>query len=155
MKLNKICLFLVLAFTLLSCGTVRTSTNPSIAVDAISFEKDQVWRLVNLRGKKLPSATGRVTLTLYPEGGSLCGLITCDHYSANYVFRFESATAEGSRYSIEIKNLGSEGIQCPEADMALQERYLGLLAKANACLLTPYTLTFFHNGKETLRYELE
>ena len=39
--------------------------------------------------------------------------------------------------------------------MAVQERYLALLAKADACLLTPYTLTLYQKGKEVLRFGLQ
>ena len=46
-------------------------------------------------------------------------------------------------------------VQCPEVDMAIQERYLSLLDKADACLLTPYSLTLFQKGKETLKFELQ
>ena len=69
--------------------------------------------------------------------------------------RFNKVSPEGSHYELKITDLSGGDVQCPEGDMAVQDRYLALLEKSDACLLTPYTLTLFRNGKEVLKYELQ
>lgn len=155
MKANTICLLLLATVTLFSCGVFPKGTNPPNEGETVSFNKEQVWQLVTLRGKSLPSSWGNVTMTLNPEGGILKGVIACNRYSARYSCHLESTDANGVHYRMEIEQLGIDGVQCPEADMALQERYLSLFAKSDACILTSHSVTLFYNGKETLHYELE
>lgn len=138
-----------------SCGLSRGGQVAVSDTEALPFEKDQVWQLVALRGKTVPQTAQAVTLVLYPEGGTLHGLIACNRYAADYTASLLSVTSEGTRYRLAVRSLKGDGVQCPEADMAMQERFLALLARADACLLTPYTLTLFQNNKEILKFELQ
>ena len=149
----KTTLLLLTALLLTSCGSSRkTSVNEE---SALQFDKEQVWQLVSIRGKEVKSSDGVVTLMFYPEGNAIRGLIACNRYFADYTMRFNKVSPEGSHYELKITDLSGGDVQCPEGDMAVQDRYLALLEKSHACLLTPYTLTLFRNGKEVLKYELQ
>lgn len=149
----KTTLLLLTALLLTSCGSSRkASVNEE---SALQFDKEQVWQLVSIRGKEVRSSDGVVTLMFYPEGNAIRGLIACNRYFADYTMRFDKVSPEGSHYELKITDLSGGDVQCPEGDMAVQDRYLALLEKSDACLLTPYTLTLFRNGKEVLKYELQ
>lgn len=149
----KTTLLLLTAILLASCGSSRQA--PLGEEKALRFDKEQVWQLVSMRGKDLKTSSGVVTLMFYPEGNAIRGLIACNRYFADYTLRFSEVTPEGTRYTIKMTDLSGGDVQCPEGDMAVQERYLALLGKADACLLTPYMLTLFRGGKEILKYELQ
>jgi len=154
MKAKHIVLLLLLSGCLLPMGCARRQTAAVITGEALSFDKGQVWQLVTLRGKEVP-ASSAATLMLHPESGTLRGHVACNRYFADYQARLQRTDADGSRYSLDIQYVSGGDVQCPEGDMTAQQRYLTLLDKADACLLTPYTLTFFQRGKEILKYELQ
>lgn len=149
----KTSLLLLSALLLAACTAHRPPATGDQA--PLSFDKKQVWQLVSMRGKEFKVSDGVVTLMFYPEGNAIRGLIACNRYFADYTLRLKDVTPEGTRYIIKMTDLSGGDVQCPEGDMAVQERYLALLEKADACLLTPYTLTLFRGGKETLKFELQ
>ncbi len=122
---------------------------------ALQLDKEQVWQLVSLRGKEVGAREGEVTLMLHPESGTLRGHIACNRYFADYTARMTSVAAEGTRYTLKVTDVGGGDVQCPEVGMALQERYLALLSKATACILTPYTLRLMQKDKELMKFELK
>ena len=146
-------MFLLAAIMLTSCCGSRKATTAS--ADAQTFDKEQVWQLVSIRGKEVSACDGVVTLMFYPEGNAIRGLIACNRYFADYAVRPGKTDVDGTHYSLKISYLSGGDVQCPEGDMAYQERYLALLGKADACLLTAYTLTLYQRGKEALRFELQ
>lgn len=123
--------------------------------DALAFDKVQVWQLVAMRGKEIPAQDDPIIFMLHPESETLRGRIACNRYFADYKVHLNKVTAEGTHYALTVQYISGGDVQCPEGDMALQERYLALLAKADACLLTPYTLTLYQKGKEILKYGLQ
>ena len=146
-------LFILAAIMLSSCGGSRkAATAPA---EAQTFDKEHVWQLVSIRGKEVSARDGVVTLIFYPEGNAIRGHIACNRYSSDYVVCPGKTDADGTRYSLIISCLSGGDVQCPEGDMAYQERYLTLLGKADACLLTAYSLTLYQHGKEILRFELQ
>lgn len=151
MKLKYILPFLLPL--LAACGVSKTS--PASDAAALQFDKEQVWQLVARCGKEVASTTDPVLLMFHPESGTLRGRVACNRYFADYKLRLDRVTADGSRYKLEVMCVSGGDVQCPEGDMAAQERYLALLAKADACLLTPVALTLFQKGREVLKYELQ
>ena len=149
----KTTLLLLTALLLASCGGSRKA--PMGEAEALQFDKEQVWQLVSMRGKELKASDGIVTLMFYPEGKAIRGLIACNRYFADYTLRLDKVTSDGTHYDLKMSDLSGGDVQCPEGDMAMQDRYLALLEKADACLLTPYSLTLFRGGKEVLKYELQ
>ena len=96
-----------------------------------------------------------VTLVLNTEAGALNGKAWCNRYFADFTCRLDITSAEGTRYNLKISYLGTDELQCPEVDMDAEARYFSLLAKADACLLTAYSLTFYRGGKEIMYFELQ
>lgn len=134
-------------------GERKAAVEP--AVEAVQFDKEQVWQLVAMRGKELPRNEAEVLLMFHPESGTLRGRIACNRYFADYVLHLDNVSADGSRYHLKVADVNGGDVQCPEGGMAAQERYLALLAKTTDCLLTPYTLTLFQKDKEILKFELQ
>ena len=149
--------FIILLLVVGLVPTACMSSKPAATPDpgALSVDKDQVWQLVAMRGKEMARTEGEVILMFHPESGTLRGRIACNRYFADYTMRLDKVSADGSRYRLKVAYVGGGDVQCPEGGMAAQERYLALLAKADACLLTPYTLTLYQKGKEILKYGLQ
>ena len=146
---------LLMAATLLpaACGTHRgTAVTPT--AETLVFDRHQVWQLVTLRGKAVPTS-GPVTLVLNAEAGALNGRAWCNRYFADFTLRAATPSAEGTRYDLKVSYLGTDGLQCPEADMDAEGRYFALLAKVDGCLLTSYSLTLYRGGKEVMYFELQ
>lgn len=135
------------------CGTQRAAV--ADMSEALGFDKGQVWQLVNLRGKELSRQDGVVTLVFNPEAGTLSGQMPCNRYYADFTHRLLSLSEAGCRYALAIEYLGSGQVACPEADMNAEQRYLALLPRATACVLTPYSLTLFQKDKELMKFELQ
>lgn len=151
---NRLFLLLMLLPMLVQCTAAKRGTSPAPA-EALQFDKGQVWQLVSLRGKEQPPAGAVVTLVLNPEAGTVNGRTQCNRYFADFSARFRSQSAEGCRYDLTFSYLGHGDVVCPDADMSAEERYFALLPKADACLLTPYTLTLMQRGKEIMKFELQ
>ena len=147
--------FFLFILLLVFVGCKSTANNTSVDTSALSFDKGQVWQLVSLRGKEQPPAGAVVTLVLNPEAGTVNGRTQCNRYFADFSARFRSQSAEGCRYDLTFSYLGHGDVVCPDADMSAEERYFALLPKADACLLTPYTLTLMQRGKEIMKFELQ
>lgn len=145
---------LLLSVLLLTACTVHRPPAASDQTAPLAFDKGQTWQLVSLRGKPMQQST-TITLVLNSETATLHGHATCNRYFADIKQRLLGVDAEGTRYGLDISYFGKDNVSCPEADMNLEERYFALLPKADACLLTPYTLTLFRGGKEILKYELQ
>ena len=139
---------------LMACGSSKPA---AVTVDAEPLQphKEQVWQLVAMRGKSLPARSGIITLTFNPEAGTLSGHATCNNYGADCRLAYSASSPEGYRYTVTVANLAGGNTLCPEADMNAEARYLALLPKADALLLTPYNLTLFQKDKEILRFELQ
>ena len=155
MKCKYYFIILLLAFVPLMTQCTSSKSAATAAGEALVFGKEQVWQLVAMRGKEVPAQDDPVIFMLHPESGTLRGRIACNRYFADYKVSLDKVTAEGTHYALTVQYVSGGDVQCPEADMAIQERYLALLAKADACLLTPYTLTLYQKGKEVLRFGLQ
>ena len=145
-------LLLAVVPLLVQCTSPKSVT---AGAEALTFDKEQVWQLVTLRGKEVAVSDDPVIFMLHPESGTLRGRIACNRYFADYTLHSGKVDAEGTHYSMQVTYISGGDVQCPEGDMALQERYLALLAKTTDCLLTPYTLTLFQRGKEIIKFELQ
>lgn len=142
------CVVLVLA----SCGASKPVADTALG-EAVSFDRHQVWQLVALKGK--PVSGPATTLILNSEAGALNGRSACNRYFADFTQKLVEQTAQGTRYALKISYLGVGETRCPDADMEAEARYLALLPKADACLLTEYTLTLYKGNKEILKFELQ
>ncbi len=135
------------------CITACRTPKPTIAAndEPLTLQKEQVWQLTTMRGKPIKAS---ITISFNTEASTLNGKATCNTYSANCRLNYSSSSPQGCLYNIAVANLSSGPTLCPEADMNVETRYLSLLAKADALLLTPYNLTLLQNDKEILHFEL-
>lgn len=158
MKLKYILLFPLLA-VLVGCGAGKATQGAESRL--LEVDKEQVWQLVAMQGKDLSKGGARqksaeeVLLMFHPESGTVRGRVACNRYFADYKLTNGQSSVEGTCYDFNVDYISGGDVQCPEGDMALQERYLSLLHRADACLLTPYVLTIFQKDKEILRFELK
>ena len=172
MKLRYI-LLLLLPLSV-GCGAKKTATDGGArtAVSAqasesketkvvreLALDKDQVWQLVAMQGREVAKGNRKsaeeVLLMFHPESGTVRGRVACNRYFADYKMKTGKTSSVGTHFSIDVDYISGGDVQCPEGDMALQDRYLNLLSKADAGLLAPHTLTLFQKDKEILRFELQ
>ena len=135
---------------LASCSASKPAATP--ADEPLLPQKEQVWQLTSLRGRPV---SGVITLIFNTEAATLSGHATCNTYGADCRLTYTSSTPEGYRYTVAVDNLASDNTLCPEADMNAESRYLALLPKADAMIITPYNITLFQKDKEILHFELQ
>lgn len=137
--------------TLAACASSRPANKSALEIPV--FDKDQVWQLIDMRGKPVDTQGKTFTLQLYPDAGIVRGYMACNMYFGHYTCHPGDPLT--GRYPIEIVLEGSGSLGCPEADMNADSRYYALLLKATHFSYTSTTLTLYQNDKEILRYELQ
>ncbi len=138
---------------LLACTSTKPA--PSTSVPPLLPQKEQVWQLVAMRGKPLPSRSATITLSFNTEAATLSGRASCNTYGADCRLNLVEQRPQGDLYSITIDGIDSGRTLCPEADMNAEARYLALLQKADALLIDAYAITLLQKDKEILRFELQ
>lgn len=135
----------------LSCGSQREITHATTG--SLLPDKNQVWQLTAINGRQIASDAKATTLSFNPEAGTFRGQTTCNFYAGTYTIG-ETASADGRRpLVIDCSSTGS--VLCPEADMNAEGRFVATFQKANYILITEYTLSFYRDNKEILRFGLQ
>jgi hypothetical protein len=81
--------------------------------------------------------------------------------SANIVNFYEKSLASlkiergDCNSEFKIHNLQSSDLLCPDPAMNAEQRYLGLLRKANRLVVEGTTLTLYSNNREILKFGLQ
>jgi heat shock protein HslJ len=98
-----------------------------------------------------------ITLQFNPEAGTLRGQSSCNTYSADYTLSHSSTPSSSPSATLRLSNLTHTDIQCTEAQMNTEERFLALLAKTNQLSLSPdgWTLTLSAKGRNPLVFSLQ
>ncbi len=142
-------IFLLLA----SCSPLSTLHSPLSTPRSPlpTLDKEAVWQLVEMAGRPVQQSTV-ITLQFNPEAGTLRGQSTCNTYCADYTL---SPATQSSL--IKLSHLSHTDIQCAEAQMNTEERFLALLAKTNQLSLSPdgWTLTLSAKGRNPLVFSLQ
>ena len=137
------------------CRSVGNVSAPQDTVVRMAPERGQVWQLVAVRGREV-SRNGRVTTLLFNlEAGNVSGQAYCNTYYADCRMAWQGGDGRCDRYSMELTGVVAGQVQCPEAVMNADSRYLALLAKVDEAMLTGGTLTLLTRGREVLKYELQ
>lgn len=145
----------VIGYGLLSLLCITACSSPKHAAtddNPLLPQKEQVWQLTTMRGRPVEAL---ITLSFNTEASTLNGTATCNRYGADCRLTYSASSPEGYRYTVSVDNLTAGNTLCPEADMNAEARYLALLPKADALLITPYNLTLFQRDKEILHFELQ
>ncbi len=149
-----LCLVLAAAGAV-GCTAARAPEAASATVaEPLAPTHEQVWQLVEMRGRKVERSLAAVTLVVNPQAGTVKGQGACNGYYADCRLRWTATDQEGHHYSLRLENVGSHDRQCPDAEMNADARYLALLAKADGLVLTPTTLVLFQKERPLLKYEL-
>lgn len=148
MKTNYPMLAALLCLSLAACTSPRPTATAT--ADAVPPAKEQTWQLVEMRGREVARTDAPITLVLNPEAGTVSGQSACNRYYARLRL---SPQADG--FALGIEGMGSTRVQCPEAKMNREQRYLALLAKADHLRVAGYELELKHHGKTILKYELQ
>lgn len=131
-----------------ACSSARPTA--TVMADAVPPAKEQTWQLVEMRGREVPRSSEAITLVLNPEAGTASGQSACNRYHAQLRLR---AAADG--FDMQLEGIGATRVQCPEAKMNREQRYLALLAKADHLRVAGYELELTQHGKTILKYELQ
>jgi len=142
-----------------ACSTTQSS-NHSTTLPIPELDKESVWQLVEMAGRSVPSDAGPITLQFNPEAGTLRGQSSCNTYSADYTLSPTTYSYTGSLNSsatLKLSNHSHTDIQCAEAQMNTEQRYLALLAKCNHLSIndTKWTLTLSNKGRTPLVFSLQ
>lgn len=136
------------------CRTAKVEVQPPV------LQKDQVWKLVEIQGRKVDNKSAAVTLTFNPEAGTLRGQAACNSYGADYklgtlVAANPNENADWCAFS--VGEINHTTVQCPDAEMNAEMRYLARLAKCNQLALADCgnTLILGQKGKPQLVFELQ
>ena len=144
---------ILLLLLLASCSTLSTHHSSLDAQHSPlpTLDKEAVWQLVEMAGRPVQQSTV-ITLQFNPEAGTLRGQSTCNTYCADYTL---SPATQSSL--IKLSHLSHTDIQCAEAQMNTEERFLALLAKTNQLSLSPdgWTLTLSAKGRNPLVFSLQ
>ena len=111
-------------------GTARTADAAKAvhtAPIAIHLDKEQVWQLTAINGRELKPTS-------------------CNTYSAGYKLL---------NAQLSILNLQSSDLFCPDPAMNAEQRYLGLLRKANRMTVEGNNMTLYSNNREILKFGLQ
>ena len=153
-KVGVLCIVAFLCCLSVGCRTVRVQVEPP------ELDRDQVWRLVEMQGRKLDRGAARVTIVFNPETGSLHGSAACNTYSANYLLSLlgdDDATSRKWMCSLSISGLECTSVQCPDAEMNSEARYLSRLRHCNRLSLADAgnTLILGTRDRAELIFELQ
>lgn len=146
----KILLPLLTVLMLTACSSTATQIPSNTVTWPLS--KEQTWQLTSLNGRSIPDDSKATTLSFNPEAGIFRGQTACNFFAGAYTL---GNIASDGRYPLSIDFLGSGSIQCPEADMNAEERFLATIKKASAILICEHTLSIYQNDKEILHFELQ
>lgn len=119
----------------------------------ITLEKDQIWQLTKMQGRDINRNTKSTNLSFNPEAGTLKGQTACNSYSANY--SIGNSSDEKMFFQFATSNFQFSNVQCPEADMNAESRYLAILKKCTQISVTSTTLTLSNKDKPLLVFELQ
>ena len=142
---------LIVALTAVACSSVRVATNPP------QLAKEQTWQLVSIQGRAVSRSASPVTIVFNPETGNISGRAACNTYNASYSTSSGEASDKYEWCRLEIKGINHADVQCPEAEMNAEARYLALLKKCTQ-MASPYpqtTLLLGNNNKVLLEFELQ
>lgn len=130
-------------------GTARTADAAKAvhaAPIAIHLDKEQVWQLTAINGRELKPTDDAITISFNHEAGTLKGRTACNTYSAGYKLL---------NAQLSILNLQSSDLFCPDPAMNAEQRYLGLLRKANRMTVEGNNMTLYSNNREILKFGLQ
>ena len=144
-------LLMVLAILMhISCTSTATQS-PSHSTTQ-SLDKSQVWQLVKIQGRNIDRTATPTTLAFNPEAHTLRGQTQCNTYSADYTL--SQPLSHSATQSLTISNFQLSNVQCPDAEMNAETRYLSTLKKCTQLSLTATTLTLGNKNKALLEFEL-
>lgn len=130
---------------LVGCSVQRTELG-SGANEPVVLQKEHRWQLTAINGRDLKPTDDAVTICFNPEAGTLSGTTPCNTYSANYALQ---------NSEFKIHNLQSSDLLCPDPAMNAEQRYLGLLRKANRMTVEGNNMTLYSNNREILKFGLQ
>ena len=144
---------LVAALTLLACRSSRAVSTPPV------LERTQVWQLVEVQGRPVDRGAAPVTLVFNSETSTLGGQTACNTYSAP--FTLAPLAVEGEKgadwCSITVGAIEHSSVQCPDAVMNAEARYLNRLRQCSQLALADAgtTLILAHRDRPQLVFELK
>lgn len=130
-----------------------------VEIEPPTLKKEQVWKLVEIQGRKVERRAAPVTIVFNPENGSLRGQAACNGYNADYKLESRRVDAKTSSdwCALSVGDISHTAVQCPDAEMNAEARYLARLAKCTQLALADAgnTLMLGHKDKPVLVFELQ
>lgn len=154
--MKRFCMLFVFATLLLgacSRGGVQTAVEPWP-----DFAKEEVWQLTQIRQQRVRYCEGQqpVTLQLNPEAGSYSGYAGCNNYFGQYEATTHSRKLADKQSEVRGFRFSQPGVtkmHCPVPEMKVEESFLPTLLKVTHYNVDRYSLVFYQNDREVLRFE--
>lgn len=143
-------LYTILATCLLalvSMGGCKSNKDTVVINAKPQLEEGTVWNLVSVKAKQIVYEPNQLPATIQfnPESGVLNGSAGCNHFYANYKDHGDG--------TMEISELTSTKMACPEPFMKIERTYLPVLSKVDGYRVGEYTLELLQGEKVVLSYE--
>lgn len=113
------------------------------------FVADDVWTLVEIRGKAVTLVSGEspVTLQVNPEAGTVGGCSGCNRFMGKF-----KDLGDGK---MELTEVFGTRMACPEAIAKKEAAFMQLFRRCNGYQLDGYSLTLKQGENALLRFEKE
>lgn len=157
---HKICkaLPMVIVFTLAVGIFLSGCRSAKVVVAPPELSRQQVWRLVEMHGSRHNPGSAPITIVFNAEAGTVRGRAVCNTYNADYTLSALSVSVDDAYEwcGLKITGIESGSVQCPEAEMNAEARYLAKLRQCNqlAVIDAGNTLVLGVRNKPVLRFEL-
>lgn len=147
MNLRKSHIAMLLAAVLLTACGCKSSRKAAATVNVKpQFDGEVVWVLQTIRGNAPNYGEGQkeITIQFNPESGMVNGTSGCNRF-------FGSFKDHGSG-RMELSDIGSSKMACPDAFMKLERNFLQTLKKCDGYDLGEYQLDLKQGGNTVLSF---
>lgn len=144
--MKKLLTLLLLGLCLVGTGC-RSHKQSALVQVQPKFDAEVEWKLTSIRGKQVTYADDQklATVQFNPESGVISGCAGCNRFFGNY-----RDLGEGH---LQLSDISSTKMMCPETFMKIENLYLPTLNKVDGYELGEYQLQLFQGDKVVLTFE--
>lgn len=129
------------------CTSCRCHKKAAVVTVEPKFETEVVWKLTAVKGKKINYAKDQkiATIQFNPEAGLVSGCTGCNRFFGNF--------KDFGKGKMELSEISSTKMACPEPFMKVEGLYLPVLRKVDGYNLGEYQLELLQGDKVVLTFE--
>lgn len=137
---------IILGLLVLTTGCKSHKNAATVQVKP-QFEPEVEWKLMSIKGKQVSYNEDQklATVQFNPESGVISGCAGCNRFFGNF-----KDLGEGK---MELSDISSSKMMCPENFMKIENLYLPVLRKVDGYELGEYRLELKQGDKVVLTFE--